>query len=64
MTPTGQMSSGEVATLLQISIPTVNRRAKSGQLPVIAKAPGSRGAYIFDRKAVEALAAQRGQVSA
>lgn len=53
------MSTGEVARLLGMSVPTVNRRARVGDLPVQAKAPGTRGAYLFDRAAVEALAAER-----
>lgn len=55
------LSTREVAQLLQTSVPTVTRRARAGDLAevVTAKAPGSRGAYLFDREAVEALAAER-----
>lgn len=53
------MSTREVAQALNTSVPTVTRLARAGDLPVTAKAPGSRGAYLFDRSAVEALAAER-----
>lgn len=49
-------TTAEVAELLGVSVATVNRRADKGLLPVVAKAPGVRGARLFDRAAVEALA--------
>lgn len=49
------LTTAEVAHLLGVSIPTVNRRAASGAIPVAAKAPGVRGAYLFDRAAIEVL---------
>lgn len=56
------MSTREVARALRMSVPTVTRLARSGDLPVVVKAPGSRGAYLFDRAAVEQLAAEREQL--
>ena len=35
---------------------TVHRMAASGALPVVQKLPTERGAYLFDRDAVEQLA--------
>ena len=49
------LNSREVAERLGISVPTVTRRARAGDLPVVAKMTGDRGAYVFDADAVEAL---------
>ena len=49
----------EAATLLNVSLPTATRMAQEGELPVVGKLPGRTGAYLFDRAAVEALAAER-----
>lgn len=59
MTQETPMSSREVSRLLGISVPTVNRRARAGDLPVLVKAPGDRGAYLFDPAQVKALVAER-----
>jgi len=53
------LSTRDVARLLGTSVPTVTRRARQGDLPVAVKAPGPRGAYLFDREPIEALAAER-----
>lgn len=53
------MSTRDVARALGTSVPTVNRHARNGALPFATKAPGSRGAYMFDPKVIEALAAER-----
>ena len=50
------LTSSDVARLLQISVPTVNRWAAAGRLPVVQKLPGIRGAYLFRRVDVERLA--------
>lgn len=39
---------------------TVTRHAKDGILPTIGKVDGPRGAYLFDRDAIEAIANERG----
>lgn len=55
MTETALMSTRDVARALGTSVPTVNRRARNGDLPFATKAPGSRGAYLFDPAVIEAL---------
>lgn len=50
------LTTKEVADLLGVSVATVNRRADKGLLPEVAKAPGVRGARLFDRAKIEALA--------
>lgn len=53
------LSTRDVARLLRTSVPTVTRLVRSGDLPAAAKAPGARGAYLFDRETVETLVAER-----
>lgn len=50
------ITSSEVAQLLQVSVPTINRWAGSGRLPVAHKLPGIRGAYLFRREDVQRFA--------
>ena len=52
-------SAEEVASILGISRSQVNRQAASGELPVAVKAPGIRGAYLFDRAAIQRIAEKR-----
>lgn len=52
-------SVSEAATILGIPPTTAQRWAKSGQLPVVTKLAGATGAYVLDRAAVVALAAER-----
>lgn len=52
-------SAAAVAEKLGMSRSQVNRLAAAGDLPVIAKAPGVRGAYLFDKIAIDRLAAER-----
>ena len=47
------------AEILDVGVATVNRWAESGKLPTAARAPGPRGARLFARPDVEALAAER-----
>lgn len=56
MTPTERMTTSEVAELLGVSVATVNRRANAGELPYEFKAPGARGAFVFNRRIVEMYA--------
>jgi len=51
------LSTAEVATLLGVSVPTVARLCRSGRLPLGYKAPGLRGARLFDRDDVVRLMA-------
>jgi hypothetical protein len=53
---TDYMTTAEVAELLGYSIATINRRASTGLLPYMHKAPGLRGGYLFDRRIVEMYA--------
>ena len=55
---TSTIATRDVARLLKRSTATINRAAQSGRLPVLAKAPGPRGAYLFDRAAIERIAAE------
>lgn len=50
------LTTPEVALRLRKSRRTVHRMAASGALPVVQKLPTARGAYLFDREAVERLA--------
>lgn len=54
------MTAAEVAERLGVSIKTVARMANAGTLPTAVKAPGLRGARLFDPNDVEAVAAERG----
>lgn len=56
------ISTATVAEILGESARTVVRKAQTGQIPIAVKAPGIRGAYLFDRAAIEALA--KGEVAA
>ena len=51
----GAMTSSEVCTALNLSRSQVTRKAQAGLLPVVEKAPGVRGAWLFDRAAIEAM---------
>lgn len=53
------ISTAETAAMLGMSVSQINRLAAAGDLPVIAKAPGIRGAYLFDRADVERILAER-----
>lgn len=46
----------DVADMLGMSVAHVNRLASEGALPILAKAPGLRGANVFDRAEVEKIA--------
>jgi len=49
----------DAARILGYSIAHTKRLALKGDVPTIGKLPGRTGAYLFDRAAVEALAAER-----
>lgn len=52
------LTAAQVAELRGVQPKTVHRWAESGRLPVATKLPGLRGAYLFRREDVEALAAE------
>lgn len=58
-TPPAHMSTRDVAALFGVSVATVNRQARAGDLAsaVLVKAPGRCGAYTFDGAAIEAMVA-------
>ena len=39
-----------------MSSTTFNRRVLAGYIPAVQKLPGSKGAWVFDRAEIEALA--------
>lgn len=59
MSQTTLLTTRDVAVELGVSVPTVTRLARDGDLHAEAKAPGSRGAYLFDPNAVAAFKAER-----
>ncbi len=57
--------TAEVAALLGVSTKTISRWAADGRLTPVFKAPGLRGALLFDRQTVDNYAKEsRGQASA
>ncbi len=48
----GLMTTAEVAAAWGVNVRTVNRDVKRGTLQPAAKAPGLRGAHLFDPKDV------------
>jgi len=57
--PAEPMSAAEAADLLNCHRSTIARYVATGKLTAATKLPGRTGAYLFDRAAVEALAAER-----
>lgn len=53
------MSTAEAALWLGIHRRSVTRWVETGRLQPIDQLPGRRGAYLFDRAQIEALAAER-----
>lgn len=49
----------EAATILKCDKATVTRLAGNGTLTAVLKRPGRNGAWLFDRAAVEKVAADR-----
>jgi DNA-binding transcriptional MerR regulator len=50
------LPTSEAASILQCDVRTIHRLVRRGQLTPTLKAPGLRGAYMFRRADVEALA--------
>lgn len=59
--PTADLiTTAEAMPLLGVTQPSsVIRLVKTGRLTPVQKLPGLRGAYLFDRADIEALAAER-----
>lgn len=53
------IGSSDACALLGVSRPTLTRGVLSGDFKAAAKLPGPNGAYLFDRKYIERLAAKR-----
>ena len=58
--PTELMTAAAAAARLGVDVRTVARLANAGILPVAVKAPGLRGARLFDPADVDRVAAERG----
>lgn len=54
--PDDLLTAAEMASTFGVTVATINRWAAEGKLPVAYKLPGVRGANLFSRAAVEALA--------
>lgn len=53
------ITTAQASKLLRLHPRSVSRLANLGVLPTAAKAPGVRGAYLFDPAEVERVAAAR-----
>lgn len=60
MEPQQLIMAHDVAAMLGIDRTTVSRWRRSGRLKPALKLSGKYGAYLFDRKEVELLAAESG----
>lgn len=49
----------EASEVVGVSVETITRAARSGQLPYAVKMPGDTGAYLFTREAVEQYRQER-----
>jgi len=61
MTSTRQVliSAKEAAAILTEDPRSVQRKAKAGVIPFVAKLPGAKGAYIFDMEEIQAIVRER-----
>jgi len=57
--PDELITTRDVAAVLGVSTREVARRVERGDLEPAAKLPGIRGAYLFHRAPIEALATER-----
>ena len=53
------ITAGEVARILRRPERTVKWQARRGSLPTVTKLATRTGAYLFDRAAIEAIAAEQ-----
>lgn len=58
------IGSTESSRILDVDKATLSRWVSSGVITPVHKLPGRNGAYVFSRRDVEKLAAQRTQASA
>ena len=54
MPATDLVGTVEAAAILGCSVPTLKRKARTGELPHALKMEGRTGAYLFERSVVEA----------
>lgn len=50
------IGSAEAASLLGISVSHFHRKVLSGHICPVRKLPGSKGAYVFERKEIDRIA--------
>lgn len=60
-TATRPVFTTEAAKLLGVTPSGISRMVKRGALAPVQRAPGQRGAFLFDRSEIERLAAERGR---
>lgn len=53
------ITTAEAARRLGISVPTLNKWARTGKITPAIKAPGLRGARMYDEEHIASLAVQR-----
>lgn len=51
--------TAEAARILDLDTSTVLKMTKAGAIPYTYKIPGRTGAYLFDRRVIERIAAKR-----
>lgn len=58
------IGAAEAARVAEVSVETIKRAARNGQLPSTAKLDGATGAWLFDLADVQEWAARRAAVNA
>lgn len=53
------LTSAQTALRLNVSVATIHRWAKAGELPAAQKLPGHKGDWLFDPDVIEAEAVAR-----
>lgn len=56
MTANPLVTTLEAAAILGQTTRTIQRKAKTGRLPIVRKLDGDRGAYLFAREEIETMA--------
>lgn len=59
MKPTNLIDAKEAATRLGITRDAVLKRTRSGKLTHVFKAPGTTGAYFYDPRTIDRIAANQ-----
>lgn len=57
------VTSADAAARLGVGRSTIARLVRAGHLTPVMKAPGIRGAFVFDQSEVDALAASRAKAA-